>query len=111
MEKHTISFFIVLWAALLTISIVNGTRQEKEVTYQLIEKEQNALYRIQTSAMTAVEGMTDPWIGAESAIEMEVMHIENGIRLLTPSWASTIIDLFGIFIFGGFCYYCGLKSR
>lgn len=111
MEKHTLTLFIIFFTLIISISIINGTRQEKEVTYQLIEKEQNALYRLQTYAMTAIEGMTDPWGGAKSTVELEILHVENGIRLLTSSWFDAFLELSMIFIFGGLCYYCGLKSR
>lgn len=66
---------------------------ERRVTHHLVEKDQDALYRLETYAKTAIEGMGDPWPGAQYAMESKALHIEHGILLLVPSLIDIPFDI------------------
>ncbi len=76
--------------------------QERNVAYHLIYKDQNALYRLRT--------ITEDYISDSMALtfaDSEILHIEHGITLLSPSLGDIFWFVFGALIFGYFCYYYG----
>jgi len=105
-EKRKVQIWVVFFAILIGLTSVNtsvNVYREKTVAYHLVEKEENALYRLKTVALNEIN---DPF--AASFIESEISHIEHGIMLLTPSW----FDI-GVFIalalgFGYLCYKLGV---
>jgi hypothetical protein len=96
-----------IWVGFLAIALIILTSvdiyQEKNVKYHLVEKGQNALYRLKTVALDEIDDSF-----AAFFVESEISHIEHGIILLTSSW----FDFLGFMIlalgFGYFCYRLGV---
>jgi len=98
---------VIFIAIVLFGSMAYNFYNERKVAHHLVEKDQNALYRLETYAKTAIEGMEDPWPGAQSGVELEALHIEHGILLLTLSLIDILFNIAIILLFGYVCFAYG----
>jgi hypothetical protein len=95
-----------IWLAIWIILFVGFTSlnmyRERTVTYHLIYKDQNSLYRLRT---ITEDYISDPLVLI--FLSSEITHIEHGITLLGPSLGDIFWFVFGALLFGYFCYYYG----
>jgi hypothetical protein len=101
MEKRKkIKILVVLFGAVLIGFTSINMYREKTVAYHLIEKDENALYRLKTITL---EEISDPF--KSSFIESEIAHIEHGILILTPF--DILFFIIWVLAFGYFCHALG----